>query len=118
MIKAIKAYEHALLFPDHEDRMQVALTKMDDLKAWDFEARIKVILSKLNIPQFDQLIKTLSGGQQKRIALAKIIIEEPEFLILDEPTNHLDVEMIEWLEEYLQQTNITIFIVEHDHYII
>lgn len=116
MVKAIKAYEHAMLFPNDADRMQEALTKMDDVKAWDYEAKIKEILSKFNIPKLDQLIGTLSGGQQKRLALAKIIIEEPEFLILDEPTNHLDLDMIEWLEEYLQQTNMTIFMVTHDRY--
>ena len=116
MVQAIKNYEHAMLIPENDQRMQAALTQMDDLKAWDFEAKIKEILTRFNIPKLNQLIKTLSGGQKKRLALAKLIIEEPEFLILDEPTNHLDLDMIEWLEEYLQQPNITLFMVTHDRY--
>ena len=116
IIQAIKEYERAMLFPEKAENMQSALARMDDLKAWDFEAKIKEILTKFNIPQLDQLVKTLSGGQKKRLALAKLIIEEPEFLILDEPTNHLDLEMIEWLEQYLQQPNITLFMVTHDRY--
>ena len=98
MIQAIKKYEEALLHPNDAPKMQEAITKMDDLKAWDFEAKIKEILTKFNIPEFEQQVKTLSGGQKKRLALAKLIIEEPDFLILDEPTNHLDLNMIEWLE--------------------
>ncbi|HHH49523.1 MAG TPA: ABC transporter ATP-binding protein [Saprospiraceae bacterium] len=115
MIQAIKKYEKALLLPDREDDLQKAMTLMDDLKAWDFESKIKEVLSKLNI-LLDQQVSTLSGGQKKRLALAKILIEEPEFLILDEPTNHLDLEMIEWLEKYLQGPNLTIFMVTHDRY--
>lgn len=115
-VKAIKAYEKALLNTDDADAMQNAMAKMDDLKAWDFEARIKEILSKLNILQLGQHVSVLSGGQKKRLALAKILIEEPEFLILDEPTNHLDLDMIEWLEEYLQQAKLTVFMVTHDRY--
>ncbi len=116
LIQAIKRYERALLFPDDAKEMQAALAQMDDLKAWDFEARIKEILTKLNVSNFDQLVSNLSGGQRKRLALAKLVIEEPEFLILDEPTNHLDLDMIEWLEEYLGQPNLTIFMVTHDRY--
>ena len=116
LIIATREYELALLHIDDTERMMAASAKMDDFKAWDFEARIKEILSKLNITNFDQTIKTLSGGQKKRLALAKLIIDEPEFLILDEPTNHLDLEMIEWLEEYLQGPNITLLMVTHDRY--
>lgn len=116
MIQAIKAYEEAMLWPDKGDLLQKAMAKMDDLKAWDFEATIREILQKLNITRFEQQIKTLSGGQKKRLALAKLIIDEPEFLILDEPTNHLDLDMIEWLETYLQQPGITLFMVTHDRY--
>lgn len=115
MIQAIKNYEEALLFPDREEALQSAMSQMDDLKAWDFEAKIKEILSKLNV-LLNQEIGTLSGGQKKRLSLAKILIEEPEFLILDEPTNHLDLDMIEWLETYLQLPNLTIFMVTHDRY--
>ncbi|MEO1517943.1 MAG: ABC-F family ATP-binding cassette domain-containing protein [Bacteroidota bacterium] len=116
MVQAIKDYEKALLRPEEEQAMQAALIQMDDLKAWDFEARIKEILSKLNIDRLEQTIATLSGGQRKRLALAKILIEEPEFIILDEPTNHLDLDMIEWLEEYLSGANLTVFMVTHDRY--
>jgi len=89
---------------------------MDDLKAWDFEASIKEILYKFNIRDLQQKVDNLSGGQKKRLALAKLLIDDPEFLILDEPTNHLDLEMIEWLEEYLQQSKLTILMVTHDRY--
>lgn len=116
MIQAVKNYERAMLGLEDDQQMQAILTKMDDLKAWDFEARIKEILSKFKIFQYDQLVKTLSGGQKKRLALAKLIIDEPEFLILDEPTNHLDLDMIEWLETYMQQPNLTLFMVTHDRY--
>src|SRR5690606_7344316 len=74
------------------------------------------ILFKLNITDLEQKVETLSGGQQKRLALARLLIEEPEFLILDEPTNHLDVDMIEWLEDFLKQPNLTLFMVTHDRY--
>ncbi len=116
MIQAVKEYQAASLHPEQETRFQKALTKMDDLKAWDFEAKIKEILFKLNISDLSKHIHTLSGGQKKRLALAKLIIEEPDFLILDEPTNHLDLDMIEWLEKYLSQPNLTLFMVTHDRY--
>lgn len=116
MIQAIRQYELALLHPEKAELLQAALLKMDDLKAWDFEARIKEILFKLNITDLEQKVETLSGGQQKRLALARLLIEEPEFLILDEPTNHLDVDMIEWLEDFLKQPNLTLFMVTHDRY--
>ena len=115
-VKATRQYEEALQNPEDEKKMQDAMAKMDDLEAWDFKARIEEILSKLNIKDLDQRIATLSGGQKKRLALAQILIDEPEFLILDEPTNHLDLDMIEWLEDYLQQPNLTIFMVTHDRY--
>lgn len=114
-IKAVKAYEEAVLSND-ENALQEATLRMDDHKAWDVEARVNIVLAKLNIANLDQKIKTLSGGQRKRVALAKLIIEEPEFIILDEPTNHLDIDMIEWLEEYLQGGNVTLFMVTHDRY--
>ena len=114
-IRAIRSYEEALIYSDQEG-MQKWLTKIEDLKAWDIEVRIKEVLSKLNIHDLSQKISTLSGGQQKRIALAKMIIEEPDFLIMDEPTNHLDIEMIEWLEAYLQKSKLTLLMVTHDRY--
>jgi len=114
-LSAVKEYEAALVL-HNEDKLQDAMHSMDDLHAWDMEARVKEILSKLSIDDFQQKVKELSGGQQKRLALAKVLINEPEFLILDEPTNHLDVAMIEWLENYLSQPNITLLLVTHDRY--
>ena len=116
LIQAVKAYENALLHPDDLAGMEKAAAQMDDLKAWDFEAKIKEILFKLNITGLDQRVKHLSGGQKKRLAIAKMVIDEPEFIILDEPTNHLDLDMIEWLESYLQNPNLTILMVTHDRY--
>ncbi len=114
-IIAVRDYEKAITAND-EKLLQKCVTRLEDLKAWDIEARIKEILSKLKLDNLDQKTGEMSGGQRKRLALAKILIEEPDFLILDEPTNHLDIEMIEWLENYLQQPNLTIFMVTHDRY--
>ncbi len=116
MIQAIKDYEEALIWQDKPEKMEAAIAQMEALKAWDFEAKYKEILFKLNIQDLNQQVKTLSGGQKKRLALAKLIIDDPEFLILDEPTNHLDLDMIEWFEEYLQQNRLTILMVTHDRY--
>ena len=113
--KAILNYEKAIQGED-KDEIQHAITKMDAIQGWEYETRIKQILSQLKLPDLDQPLSTLSGGQRKRVALAKVLITEPDFIILDEPTNHLDVEMIEWLEEYLSQRNLTIFMVTHDRY--
>jgi ABC transport system ATP-binding/permease protein len=115
-IEAIKKYEVAVLHPDNQDAMNTALAQMDDLKAWEIESTIKEILTKLKLNILEQKIGTLSGGQVKRVALAKLLINDPDFLILDEPTNHLDLEMIEWLEVYLKQASITLFMVTHDRY--
>ncbi len=114
-IQAIKKYEQATLNND-EQASQQAMIAIDDLKAWGTEVRIKEILTKLKVQNLDQLVESLSGGQRKRLSLAKMIIDEPEFIILDEPTNHLDLEMIEWLEDYLQQASLTLFMVTHDRY--
>lgn len=114
MIQVVKQYELAML--GMGESLETVLAKMDDLKAWDVEARIKEVLTKLKVSKFEQPVRMLSGGQKKRLALAKLIIEEPEFLILDEPTNHLDLDMIEWLETYFQQPNLTLFMVTHDRY--
>ena len=116
ILKAIERYERALLLPDREQDLQGALSKMDELRAWDFEAKIKETLSKLKIEDMGQKVRHLSGGQRKRVALARLIIDEPDLIILDEPTNHLDRDMIEWLEEYLLQPNLTILMVTHDRY--
>ena len=90
--------------------------KMDKANAWDYERRIKQILFRFNISDLTQKVGDLSGGQKKRLSLALLLINEPDLLLLDEPTNHLDVEMIEWLEKYLQQQKITLLMVTHDRY--
>lgn len=112
---AIGSYEKAIESGDAEE-ISSAIHKMDAVGAWDYEERIKQILSQLKITQLNQPVKELSGGQIKRVALAKVIINEPELLILDEPTNHLDVEMIEWLEDYLKRSRISLLMVTHDRY--
>ena len=116
VLVAVKEYERALLTPDQDERLQAAINSMEDQKAWDMEAKVKEILTKLKIGDFDLKVKNLSGGQVKRLALAKVLISEPELLILDEPTNHLDMEMIEWLENYLQHPGLTLLLVTHDRY--
>ena len=114
-IKAIKAFELANIKNDAA-AIQKAVENIEDLKAWNIEVRVKEILGKLYIKDLDQKTATMSGGQRKRLALAKILIDEPDFLILDEPTNHLDIDMIDWLEEYLGRSNLTLFMVTHDRY--
>lgn len=114
-IRAIRDYEISLLEGD-DAKMQKCITILEDLNAWDTEAEIKEVLYKLKITKLNQKISELSGGQKKRLALAKIIIDQPDFVILDEPTNHLDLDMIEWLEKYLEKSKMTIFMVTHDRY--
>jgi ATP-binding cassette subfamily F protein uup len=115
VVTAVREYEEAIHHPENH-HLQKASEKMDRLNAWDFDVKIKQILSQLKITDFDQKISTLSGGQLKRVALANVLINEPDFLILDEPTNHLDLDMIEWLEEYLSKTKSTLLMVTHDRY--
>lgn len=97
-------------------KLEHAIHKMDSLNAWDFESRIKEVLSRLKISNINQPVFELSGGQRKRLALAKVLIEDTDLMILDEPTNHLDIEMIEWMEEYLDKQNLSIILVSHDRY--
>jgi ABC transport system ATP-binding/permease protein len=120
ILNAIKEYE---LVSEQEDmdKLTDAIVKMDDMGAWTFDAKVKEILEKLKINHLDQPVKTLSGGQRKRVALAKTLIDigfehKHVLLIMDEPTNHLDVEMVEWLEYYLSQEKITLLLVTHDRY--
>ena len=113
--KAIRQYENALIEGNNEE-MTKAIQAMDLASAWDYEERFKQILSQLKIDDFKQRISELSGGQIKRVALAKILISNPQFLILDEPTNHLDIDMIEWLEAYLTRSRMTSLMVTHDRY--
>ena len=118
----IKQYENAL--DEHTklnnsntlNTLESLTNQMNEKNAWDYERRIKQILSKFNIIDFQQRVKDLSGGQKKRLSLALLLIDEPDLLLLDEPTNHLDIEMIEWLEKFLQQQKITLLMVTHDRY--
>jgi ABC transport system ATP-binding/permease protein len=115
LITAVKNYEFAIE-KQNSRLLDDAIDQMNVLNAWDFELRIKQILTQLKITNVNQEVKYLSGGQKKRVALAHILIDEPDFLILDEPTNHLDLEMIEWLEKYLERAKCTLFMVTHDRY--
>ncbi|OUO50349.1 ABC transporter [Parabacteroides sp. An277] len=114
-VRLLAEYERALIDND-TDKLNALLERMDSLKAWDYEQRAKQILGELKIHNFDQKVESLSGGQLKRVALANVLITEPELIILDEPTNHLDLEMTEWLEDYLSRSTISILMVTHDRY--
>ena len=113
--KAIAAYEAALNEAEGAD-LAGAMAEMDATSAWDFDDRIKQVLGKLGIHNLEQKIGSMSGGQVKRVALARVILSEPELVILDEPTNHLDIEAIEWLENYLKSSRVTLLMVTHDRY--
>ncbi len=121
-VQLINQYETALLNIQkehsdiHEKQLQEYINQMDMQNAWDYENRIKEVLSRLNIQDLDKLISMLSGGERKKVALSKVLIDDTNFLILDEPTNHLDVEMIEWLENFLSKQNLSILMVTHDRY--
>ncbi|WP_461534378.1 ABC-F family ATP-binding cassette domain-containing protein [Sinomicrobium sp.] len=112
----IRRYEEALQYPDDVEAYQKAFEQMERYQAWDFETKYKQILSRLKLDDLSQKVSSLSGGQKKRLALATVLLNEPDLLILDEPTNHLDLEMIEWLEAYFARENITLFMVTHDRY--
>ena len=116
ILRLIQEYEHALQHPENEDAYQKAFEQMERHNAWDFETQYKQILSRLKLDNLQLKVKSLSGGQKKRLALANVLISKPDLLILDEPTNHLDLEMIEWLEQYFAKENLTLFIVTHDRY--
>jgi ATP-binding cassette subfamily F protein uup len=113
--RVISRYEEVMSSGKHEE-MDEVISQMDLLKAWDYELRIKQILSTLKITKLDQKMGELSGGQIKRVALANVLISEPDLVILDEPTNHLDLDMVEWLEDYLSRSGISLLMVTHDRY--
>jgi ATP-binding cassette subfamily F protein uup len=116
ILKVINTYHAALENPDDSKLYQTAFDDMERYQAWDFETQYTQILFKLKLEKLDQKVKELSGGQQKRLALANTLLSKPDLLILDEPTNHLDLEMIEWLESFFAKENITLFMVTHDRY--
>jgi ATP-binding cassette subfamily F protein uup len=113
----IRRYEELLENdPDNMKEMDKIMEEMSEIDAWDYEYKIKTILGRLDIHHLNQHISTLSGGQKKRLALARLLIEDPEIYILDEPTNHLDIDTIEWLEKLLTEGSKTILMVTHDRY--
>ncbi len=113
--KIIRNYEEAIISEDN-NKIQHAIEQMDIAEAWDYEQKIKEILNKLKIENFNQKIKTLSGGERRRVALATALIDKADLLILDEPTNHLDLQMIDWLEKYLKSEKMSLLMVTHDRY--
>ncbi len=115
LVETIRNFEQAVRL-NRKDDITKYTEQMEHHHAWDYEVKVKQILSQLKIYDYDQQISELSGGQKKRVAMANVLINEPDLLMLDEPTNHLDLEMIEWLENYLEKTKITLFMVTHDRY--
>ena len=114
-LKVVKAYNQAMKSGDQQ-KVEAIFQELTELNAWDFEVRVNQILSVLKLDDSDKKIGLLSGGEKKRVALAKVLVSNADFLILDEPTNHLDLDMIEWLEEYLSKSKSTLLMVTHDRY--
>lgn len=115
--RVVKEYEDCIHHPDTDpDRMQKVLEQMEELKAWDYEAKVHEVIGRLGVPDLDKKFGELSGGQKKRIFLAQMLLLEPDLILMDEPTNHLDLSAIEWLENYLAGANITLIMVTHDRY--
>lgn len=116
LLKAVLRYKDSLLHPDQGEEMTESLAEMERLNAWDTEAKLTGILDRLDLKDIHASVDLLSGGQKKRLALAGLLLTEPDFLILDEPTNHLDLDMIEWLEEWLKEAPFALLMVTHDRY--
>lgn len=122
LMNVIRRYEKALV--NHVDdnnkiskkELEQSIAQMDAMRAWSYEQRLKQLLTTFEITDLSQKIATLSGGQIKRLALALVLLDDPDMIFLDEPTNHLDMDMVEWLEKYLTQSNKTLFMVTHDRY--
>ncbi len=115
-VLAMREYEAALHDGLEGEDLQQAYDAMDAHEGWNFEARAKEILGKLKLNNLNQRIGSLSGGEKRRVALAQVLLEEPDFLVLDEPTNHLDLDMISWLEARLASMKTTLLMVTHDRY--
>jgi len=121
-VKTIKEYELAIEQVDiepsvlNQQRLSLATSQMDAIDAWDYDVRVKEVLTRLHIDNLNQKMGTLSGGQIRKVALARVLIDDTNFLILDEPTNHLDIDMIEWLEEFIQKQKLALLLVTHDRY--
>ena len=121
-VRCIRNYDEVIKLSETDssdqaaDKLEMALNEMNLIDAWDYEKNILEILSRLEIRDTSRIISTLSGGQKKRVALALTLINKPNLIIMDEPTNHLDIEMIEWLENYLQDASISLLLVTHDRY--
>ncbi|MEK6482253.1 ABC-F family ATP-binding cassette domain-containing protein [Catalinimonas sp. 4WD22] len=116
VLQLLRNYRQELHKDASSDRLQSLMSQVDSLNAWDYEHQIEQILGQLGLYHMDQPISSLSGGQRKRVALARALIERPDFLILDEPTNHLDLDTIEWLENYLSTQKMSLLLVTHDRY--
>ncbi len=115
-LQAVRRYERAMALGVHGSALEQALADMEKHRAWDLEAKVKEVLFRLDLQRLDQPVDELSGGERKRVALARVLIEEPELLILDEPTNHLDLAMVEWLEDWLAGSPHALLLVTHDRY--
>ena len=113
VLSAIKHYEETL---QEQGDLEKATAEMDRLHAWDYERRLRQLLNLFRITDTEQVVGSLSGGEKKRLAMALVLLDEPDFLILDEPTNHLDIDMIEWLETYLSRSTLTLLMVTHDRF--
>lgn len=118
ILHAIGEYEQLINSGEDIDpgKLQITMDAIDSLNGWDYEARAAEVLGKLGIHQLDKETKLMSGGQKKRIALARLLIDDHDVLLLDEPTNHLDLDMIEWLEQYIKRLNKSIILISHDRY--